>query len=177
MLKVKITEEMIQKATEKAERIPPTHNTFMSQERRIIGFIGEQIFEQVFPEAVETTGKEVYDYDYKMYTKKVELKTKMVGVPPQPHHECSIYTYYNQKSDYYFFCSIIKDVIEGTYPHGWLLGYTSVAEFKQKCFLIEKGVPQSNGLIPRINTWNMKLSDLLPMERLMNNIDKLKESK
>ena len=59
MLKVNITEDMIKKATDKAERIPPTHNTFMSQERRIIGFLGEQIFEQVFPEAKESQNNEV----------------------------------------------------------------------------------------------------------------------
>jgi len=177
MLKVNITEDMIKKATDKAERIPPTHNTFMSQERRIIGFLGEQIFEQVFPEAKESENNEVYDYDYSMYTKKCELKTKMVSVPPQDHHECSIYTYYNQKSDYYFFCFIIKDSINGTYPHGWLLGYTSVEDFKKKCFLIEKGVPQENGLIPRINTWNIKISDLLPMSRILNNIKNMEGDK
>lgn len=175
MLKVNITEDMIERAKKRADEMPNTKNAFMDHERHVVGFLGEEIFMNVFPEAKGSEDEEVYDYDFTMYTKKVELKTKMCKSIPQPNYEASIYTYFNQDPDYYFFCRIYKEL--DSYPYGWLLGYIPVQDFKEKSVLLKKGELQENGLVPRVNTWNVRIDELIPMDRILNNIKKIKETK
>ena len=171
IIKVNISEKMIAEAKRRAGLIPKNKNTFMNHERHVVGFIGEEMFKQVFPSATISTDQEVYDYDFLLYTKKIEVKTKMVKTIPKLQYECSIYTYFNQDPDFYFFCRVLKE--NNTYPYGWLLGYIDTKTFYKKSTLIPKGQKQSNGLITRTNTWNIFIHNLTPMGKILGNIEKM----
>ena len=88
----------------------------------------EEIFKKVFPIAIESSGKNVYYYDYTLGKRRVEIKTKMCTTIPNINYECSIYNYFQQAPEFYFFVRVIKR--NGEYPHGWLLGYISEKQFK-----------------------------------------------
>ena len=165
-IKVKITEEMIKRAEERANEIPKSKNTFMPHERHVIGFLGEEMFNRVFPMAKQSKGSNVYNYDYLMANKRFEIKTKMCSSDPRPDYECSIYTYYEQKADVYLFCRIKKEF--GSYPYGWVLGYITKRNFDDKKFLIKKGTKQPNGFTTRVDTWNVYIKDLNAIRPLFN---------
>jgi hypothetical protein len=163
--KVLITKDMIDVATERAKKIPNNRHTFMDFERHKVGFIGEEIFKSVFPMSDESKGSNVYYYDYILGKRKIEIKTKMVKTEPRMSYECSIYNYFQQRPDYYFFCRVLKKNNE--YPYGWLLGYISEREFKEKNYFVPKGEMQSNGFVTRIDTWNLAIEDLYPVDNIL----------
>ena len=166
--KVFITPEMIKTATKRAAKVPNTINTFMNFERHKVGFIGEEIFKAIFPIADESTGKNVYYYDYTLGRRKVEIKTKMCTTTPSHNYECSIYNYFKQDPEYYFFVRVLKK--NGSYPYGWLLGYISEKEFKKSNYYVPRGQMQSNGFVTRTDTWNIKISDLKPVSNILSMI-------
>lgn len=163
-IKVKITEEMIKRARQRASEIPNTKNAFMPHERHVVGFLGEEMFKKVFPMAKQSKGYNVYNYDYVMAKKKFEIKTKMCSSEPRPNYDCSIYTYYEQKADVYLFCRVKKEI--NHYPYGWILGYITKESFDQKKFLVKKGKGQSNNFTTRVDTWNVLIQDLKPIKPL-----------
>ena len=166
--KIRITEDMIKTATSRAAKIPNTINTFMDFERHKVGFIGEELFKKAFPMSEESFGKNVYYYDYILGKRKVEIKTKMCTTTPSPYYECSIYNYFEQKPEYYFFTRIMKK--NGGYPYGWLLGYISAKEFKKKNYYVPKGQLQQNGFVTRTDTWNIRISELKPIDDILKKI-------
>ena len=166
--KVIITPEMIKVATKRAAKIPNTINTFMNFERHKVGFIGEEIFKKVFPMSIESSGKNVYYYDYTLGKRKVEIKTKMCTTIPQQTYECSIYNYFKQSPEYYFFVRVIKK--DGEYPYGWLLGYISEKKFNKINYYVPKGEMQPNGFVTRTDTWNIKISDLSSVDNILSMI-------
>lgn len=168
--KVLITEEMIKIAEQRAKQVPTSRHTFMDFERHKVGFIGEEIFKNVFPQAKVSEGSNIYYYDYILGKRKIEIKTKMVTSEPRGHYECSIYNYFQQRPDYYFFCRVIKKGRD--YPYGWLLGYISESEFKEKNYFVPKGQLQPNGFVTRTDTWNILIKDLKPVDNVLRIINK-----
>ena len=162
---------MIETAKKRASTLPNSKSAFMDHERHVVGFLGEEIFKKTFPTAVTSKDIDVYDYDFILYTKKIEIKTKMVTSAPKPHYECSVYTYFNQDPDFYFFCRVIKK--DDTYPYGWLLGYIDTKTFHKHSKLISKGQKQTNGFTARTNTWNIYINQLKPMGKILKNIEKM----
>lgn len=163
-IKVKITEEMIKIAEQRASEIPKSKNTFMPHERHVIGFLGEEMFKRVFPMAKQSKGSNIYNYDYLMANKRFEIKTKMCSSDPKSSYDCSIYTYYEQKADVYLFCRIKKEM--GRYPYGWLLGYITKKSFDEKKFMVNKGKEQQNSFTTKVDTWNVLIKDLSPIKPL-----------
>ena len=166
--KVAITEDMIKTATKRAARIPNTINTFMNFERHKVGFIGEEIFKKTFPMAKESSGSNVYYYDYILGKRRVEIKTKMCTTVPNAEYECSIYNYFEQDPEYYFFTRIIKK--NGSYPFGWILGFISSKKFKDINYYVPKGQMQPNGFVTRTDTWNIKIKELTPIDVILQKI-------
>ena len=163
--KVIITEDMIKVATKRAAKIPNTLNTFMDFERHKVGFIGEEIFKSVFPVAKESSGNNIYYYDYELGKRKVEIKTKMCTTIPREDYECSIYNYFQQNPDYYFFVRVMKK--NGSYPYGWLLGFISSKKFKDINYYVPKGQLQTNGFVTRTDTWNIFIKNLNPVDKII----------
>jgi hypothetical protein len=166
--KIKITEEMIKTATKRAAKIPNTINTFMDFERHKVGFIGEEMFKKVFPMANESVGNNVYYYDYILGKRKVEIKTKMCTTIPRMDYECSIYNYFEQDPDYYFFTRVMKK--NGGYPYGWVLGFISAKKFKDINYYVPKGQLQPNGFVTRTDTWNIRISQLGAVDNILNKL-------
>ena len=164
--RVLITEDMISRAKKKAAELPDSRHSFMNWERHVVGFVGQEIFEEVFPMGVISSGNNVYNYDYILGKRKVEVKTKMCSTVPTPDYECSIYTYYQQKPDYYFFIRVFKK--NGKFPYGWLLGYTSIEDFNKNKYLVKANTKQSNSLTTRVSTWNVKIKTLTPISNILN---------
>jgi hypothetical protein len=166
--KVRITQEMVDRASKRAAKIPNTINTFMNFERHKVGFIGEEIFMKAFPMAQESFGNNVYYYDYILGKRKVEIKTKMCTTIPSVDYECSIYNYFEQDPDFYFFTRVIKK--NGSYPYGWLLGYISAKKFKDINYYVPKGEMQNNGFRTRTDTWNIKIGQLDSIDKILSRL-------
>lgn len=166
--KIRITEDMIKTATKRAAMIPNTINTFMDFERHKVGFIGEEMFKKAFPMAIESTGRNVFYYDYILGKRKVEIKTKMCTTIPNMEYECSIYNYFEQAPDYYFFTRVMKK--NGGYPYGWILGFISADKFKEINYYVPKGQPQPNGFTTRTDTWNIKIKQLNSIDHILRRI-------
>ena len=161
-IKVPITEEMRRVAYKNAEVAKNFNNTFMSFDRRKQGFLGEQVFKSVFPEALPTHGNYHYDFIFKGMT--WEVKTK-VCIPPRLHHNCSVYGYNpNQQSDLLVFIFVEK----GDNPqNAWIVGYTRKTDFDNNCVFVKKGSELQAGLLARTDTWNVLVNKLYPMKNFL----------
>jgi hypothetical protein len=172
MLKVNIDENMIARAKERAKAIPQSRNTFMPFDRHVAGFAGEEMIIKSFDGFVETKGDQVYNYDFLFNNKKIEVKTKLVTSEPKPHYECSTYTYFNQQTEYLVFNRVFNADKSSKYswPYGWILGWITYDKFHEIKNLIPKGQMQSNGFETRTSTWNIFISDLNPIETLIEEL-------
>lgn len=169
MIKVDITNEMIESAKVRAKQIPPSKNTFMPFDRHVAGFVGEEMLMKTFSNLKQSNGNEVYYYDFKAMGVKYEAKTKLVTSEPRPGYECSTYTYFNQKPDILIFNRIFNSNKKSSFqwPHGWILGWIEYDRFQEIKTYIPKGQRQPNGFTTRTSTWNIFIRDLNPIEDLV----------
>lgn len=173
MIKVKIEKPMIQRAIVRARKIPESRNAFMPFERHVAGFAGEELITKSFPEFKETRGVEVFNYDFLFNSRKIEVKTKLVTSEPKPYYECSTYAYFNQATEYLVFNRIMNVNKSKKYqwPYGWILGWISHQRFHDIKTLVSKGSHQPNGFIARTSTWNIRISDLNPIDTLIKELE------
>ena len=163
IIEVPITEDMITIAYQKAEVARNFNNTFMPFERRRQGYLGEEVFHKVFPNATPSKGS--YDYDFTMNGKTWEIKTKVISYPPKLHYQCSVYGYNpNQQSDLIAFVYIQKSKVP---KMAWLLGYTTKDLFDKNCFFVPKGSELQYGQKARTDTWNIYVNQLMPVRNFL----------
>ena len=114
-----------------------TSNSFLkgsaNLEGSLVGNIGEVLFEFLFPQAKRINS---LDYDFILNQRKVDVKSKSIGVNPSLEHEMTVYSYLlnKQKNDDYAFFMIAKDKSKA-----WFCGFISKEEFKQKAHLWRVG--------------------------------------
>ena len=159
MLYVKITKEMIDKATEKALEMGIIRNSITKGQGNISGFLGEEIVNSFLKGSLENT----YNYDIMKENVKIDVKTKRCTSKPKEYYDCSIArTSLHQKCDKYVFVRILWNKSRpDEWNHSWILGELTKEEYFQKARELTKGqVDPSNNFIVKADCYNVAIKDL-----------------
>jgi hypothetical protein len=154
MIEIQITPEMVQKAKVKAAQMGTLNNSIRQGDGNLVGFIGEQIAQQVLGANEQNS----YDYDLVLPNgMTVDVKTKQTTVKPRPDYDCSVAAFNTkQKCDYYAFVRVKNDLTTG-----WYLGSYKKPEYFQNAIALKKGeIDPSNNFTVKADCYNMKISDL-----------------
>jgi len=159
MIEIKITQDIRERAQEKADEMGRLNNSIRQGEGNLVGFMGEQIVANYLNACVENT----YDYDIMMHGAKLDVKTKECTSPPKPHYECSIAAYNTkQKCNAYVFTRICQDTC-------WILGWMPKEAYFKKAKFMQKGqIDPSNNFVVRADCYNLAIQDLKPIDHLKN---------
>lgn len=160
IIEVVVTAEHIAKAKKIAQQIGELRNSIRKGSGNFAGILGEVIAAQVLGATHENT----YDYDLKLGTVTIDVKTKDRTVEPKPYYFCSVADCNTkQNCEQYLFVSLLRDKQTGVYTKAFILGMIPKTEFYQKAVFYRKGEidPSSGGNFPfRADCYNLKVSDL-----------------
>jgi len=159
MLYVKITKEMIDKATEKALEMGIIRNSITKGQGNISGFLGEEIVNSFLKGSLENT----YNYDIIKDNVKIDVKTKRCTSKPKEYYDCSIArTSLHQKCDKYVFVRILWNKSNpDEWTHSWILGELTKEDYFQKARELTKGqVDPSNNFVVKADCYNVAIKDL-----------------
>jgi len=155
MIEIEVTPAMISKAQEKSIAMGRLNNSIRKGAGNLVGFIGEQIAQQVLGGKNDNT----YDYDLILDNgTKVDVKTKQTGYTPQPHYACSVAAFNTEQAcDYYAFVRVKNDLTKG-----WYLGVYDKHQFYKDAVHLVKGQvdPDDPNFIIKATCYNIKVSDL-----------------
>jgi hypothetical protein len=156
MIEVKITQEMLKSACEKAFDMGKIKNSITNGEGNIAGFLGEEVVKQLLDCEIKNTK----DYDLFCNGLKYDVKTKRCKSEPKPFYECSIAAYNTkQRCDRYIFVRIL---FHSDIPvKAWVLGWMNKKEYFKKAHKLNKGdVDESNGFVVKADCYNLPIEDL-----------------
>lgn len=158
MIEVTITDEMLDIAKEKADKLGQLKNSITRGEGNVAGFLGELAVLSVM--GGELKGTRDYDIVFDNDV-KADVKTKRCTSPPQEHFDCSISDYNTtQKCDRYIFVRVLKD-----YKKAWILGWYPKEEYYTEATFIQQGqLDRSNNWRAKCDCWNMPISNLKKIE-------------
>ena len=154
MIEIQVTPAMIAKAQEKSIEMGRLNNSIRAGSGNLVGFIGEQIAQEVLGGKNENT----YDYDLVLDNgTTVDVKTKQTGYVPQPDYDCSVAAFNTKQAcDYYCFVRVKSDLTKG-----WYLGvYKKEDYYKNAQFLKAGEYDPSNKFTVKADCYNIKISDL-----------------
>ena len=154
MIEIEITQDMKDRVSKYIQKLGAHKNNYRSSpDSMFTGYMGELVFLIAYPEAEH---KNTYDYDAVLDGKTIDVKTKKVNSKPQGYWQTSVFTYNTkQKCDYYSFVQVKSD-----YSVGWVVGTIDKKVFLDNAYLVEKGVLQPNGLIPKQDSYNLTCKDI-----------------
>lgn len=157
MIEIKVTEETIRLARERAERMGELRNSIRRGEGNLVGFIGEIVVNGYIGGQLADT----YDYDLLKEGVRLDVKTKETSVRPKPYYECSIADFNpDQKCDHYVFARVHKNL-----DTCWILGYKSKEDYFRESRFLKKGdVDGDNGFVVKADCHNLEISRLEPIE-------------
>jgi len=136
MKRFKLSEQLISRAQERADKLPLLNNSIRKGEGALVAYIGEEVAKHVLGGEI----KDTYDYDLVYHNPcsghfTVDVKTKERTVPPQLNYNCTVADFNpNQDCDEYAFISVMKDL-----SYAWYLGKIKKSEFYQKAKFYKKG--------------------------------------
>ena len=164
MIKIEITDKMLKKAQKKADELGELKNSIMKGKGNLTGFLGEEIVKSFL--SARSSNTKDYDISYK--SKKYDIKTKLTTKEPLPEYDCSIASYNTvQKCDSYIFVRIQKDKQDNLIC-GWILGWMDKGEYFKNAEYWPKGkIDPANGYRVKANCYNVKISELNSVERLV----------
>ena len=99
---------------------------------------------------------------------KIDVKTKRCTSPPREYYDCSIAELStHQKCDRYIFVRVEWDKNKpDEWKRSWVLGQIDKKEYFKKAVKLNKGdVDKSNNFVVKANCYNLKISELHPIER------------
>jgi len=132
--------------------------SFMAGERNIVGLLGEEIYSIHAP---KSELHDLYDYDFTINERKVDVKTRILTHPPKPEYEMAILlTRPDQDVDFYVFCGV-----HDSFAYGWLIGWLSKKDFLEKSKFIEAGSPMPQGGKYRSNSHVINIKDMNEVKR------------
>tara|TARA_R100000005_G_C4984987_1_gene193560 strand:+ start:432 stop:926 length:495 start_codon:yes stop_codon:yes gene_type:complete len=159
MLYVKITEQMLEKATRKAVSMGKIRNSITHGQGNISGFLGEEIVNHFLNGKQQNT----YDYDIVKGDVKIDVKTKRCTSKPKSYYDCSIAkTSLHQKCDKYVFVRIEwHKERPDEWKNAWILGELSKKDYFKKSRELTKGqVDPSNNFTVKADCYNVAIKDL-----------------
>jgi len=164
MIEVEITENILEKAKRKASSMGRINNSITKGQGNIAGFIGEEVANLFIGGNISNT----YDYDIVKDDIKIDVKTKRCTSPPREYYDCSIAELStHQKCDRYIFVRVEWDKNKpDEWKRSWVLGQIDKKEYFKKAVKLNKGdVDKSNNFVVKANCYNLKISELHPIER------------
>ena len=159
MLYVKITKEMVDRATEKALEMGVIRNSITKGQGNISGFLGEEIVNSFLGGDLDNT----YDYDIIKDSNKIDVKTKRCTSKPKEYYDCSIArTSLHQKCDKYVVVRILWNKSNpDEWNHAWVLGELNKEDYFKKARQLTKGqVDPSNNFVVKADCYNVAIKDL-----------------
>ena len=153
MIEIDITKDMRDAVYALINRMG-THDckNVVTDKRMEVGYMGEEALASILKAKRENT----YEYDFIVDGVRIDAKTKASKFPPKGHYDVSIYPQQKyQNTDYYAFMRLNED-----YTKAWMLGIVSKDVFFDNAFVLKRGVMQSNGLIPKSDSYNMSVDDV-----------------
>lgn len=112
-----------------------------------VGALGEILVWDAYKSKTEYVGD--YNYDMIIKKKKVDVKTKLQNMAPEPYHRANIFAFNTrQKCDYYCFVAILTDLSKG-----WIIGWKRKEDFFSEAEFHKKGEVDMKGSDP---TWTFK---------------------
>jgi hypothetical protein len=154
MQEIKVTDEMLLSARDKAAEMGRLHNSITRGAGNLAGFIGEEIAKVVLGGTLSNT----YNYDLILDNgKTVDVKTKQTSVAPLETYDCSIAAFNTkQDCDYYCFVRVKND-----FTVGWYLGVYEKQKYLEEASFMKKGyLDPSNGYVVKSDCYNLKINQL-----------------
>lgn len=154
---IKVTDEMLDRAMDKAKDLGILKRSFMNGQGNLAGFIGEEVARIVLGGVDVNTDAISYEYDLLLDNgTRIDVKSKRTNVPPQGDYECSVNTYYKQDCDYYAFVRVHTNL-----QTAWFLGVYPRDQYYEDCVHYKKGdYDASNDFTFKEDAYNIKINDL-----------------
>ena len=154
MIEVKITDEMMNTAKEKASNMRALNNSITHGDGNIAGFVGDQVVKSLIKSVWAST------YDYDLITDKgtrIEVKTKRTTVKPKDYYDCSIANFNTkQRCDVYAFVRCNLETREA-----WFVGWMKKQKYLDKARFMKKGdIDPSNNFTVKADCHNVAIKDL-----------------
>src|ERR1035438_1331717 len=125
---INITQDILEKATRRANEIPVLKNSIRNGDGRLIGCLGEECCHFYFKTSKESimADRSLYNFDLIYNNKKIEVKSKQCYSVPRIDYDGTVYKYnLNQKTDYYLFTRILLNKVTKVPLKCYLIGYIS----------------------------------------------------
>ena len=148
-----IDADILSTAQKKAEELGVIHKSITHGEGNVAGFIGESLAKNVYGGEIINTFK----YDLVLPDgSRIDVKTKRTGFEPKPDYDCSVSDFQiDYDCDGYIFVRVLRN-----YEKGWVLGYMTKKDFKDKSTYHMKG-ERDGSFIFRRSCYNIKISELV----------------
>jgi hypothetical protein len=150
MIKVLVTEPMLEAASEMASKVGRLQHSITNGKGTLAGCLTELAAVSVFDGAVlEDRLPHLYEYDVIWRNQKQEWKAKRCTSPPQAGYEGSVASYNpNQQCDVYAFSRVLFQDRRYSKPEAvFLIGYISKSAFHTLAVPHYKGEGDSNVIV------------------------------
>lgn len=165
MIKLSITEEQINESKKMLDESPDGYNNNSYRGGGIAlqsGKLAEICFRDYFG------GKHVnnYDYDFILKNKKIDIKTKACSDhEPKPNWYCCVPTYFDQKTDYYVFARVSRNL-----KTIWFVGYIKKDDFLKIAKFVKAGEADPDSSPKKIwvcptDSYYIKIKDLCQFKK------------
>ena len=157
MIKLNITNDMIESCKEKAKSIGKLKNSITNGEGNLSGVLGEYLAHKHLPRSI---WKNTFDYDLVENGVRIDVKTKRCTSAPKDFYDCSIAeTSLHQECDEYVFVRMLNDISKA-----WLLGRMDHKEYFKKARFMTKGeIDPDNNFTVKANCYNLQIKELHDM--------------
>ena len=187
MIKIEVTQEMIDSAISKAESLGWIRDSITQGGGNLAGYLGEEAVACHLGAQIVSNdrGREKYNYDLVLPDgRRMEVKTKRRTVAPRSHYDVSVAkTSGHQRPDLYAFVSLEFERATKSHPkkyyglrNAWLCGYMSAKVFWEGAEFWKSGrIDTSNNFKTHVDMYNMTISDISPALESLNNPEKADE--
>jgi len=147
IIHVPLTEEDNELAFEHGVEVGQLNNSITEGVGNLAGTLGELAFLKIYQDAYRD--KEVtFDYDFLLYGKKWEIKTKNRTVPASLSFAASISDCNpEQEADYYGFVSVIFNKKLDRFTGAEMIGYITPEDYFEQAVFCKKGETDPNSAI------------------------------
>jgi hypothetical protein len=172
MLSIPWTQEMIENAQSKAQRLGEINNSITKGRGNIAGFLGEEAVAAHFGAEIVScdAGDEKYNYDLWKNGKRIEVKTKRRTAPPLDYYDVSVAkTSEHQRPDLYVFVSLQFSRSQRVDGHRlyyglqgvWVVGVAGPDDYFARAEFWAKGrEDEANGFITKVDMYNLPINQL-----------------
>lgn len=170
MIEVLITDEMLEIANNKAQKLGQLRNSITRGDGNVAGYLGELVVKSLMGGEI----KDTRDYDIVFPNGiRADVKTKRCTSKPSEYYECSISDYNTmQKCDRYIFVRVLKD-----YKKAWVLGWYPKDQYYTEATFIQQGqIDPSNNWRAKCDCWNLPISSLKKIEDFMQSDNGIEHS-